>query len=62
MTEKKNVIQEAIEEVAKKRGVPKEDVKKEMQEDLDKLRKSGIPGAEQSADEHEKLIKEPKKK
>ena len=62
MTEKKNIIQEAVEEVAKKRGIPKEMVNKEMQKDLEKLRKSEIPGANQSAKEHEDLINEPKKK
>jgi len=57
MAEQKNIIQEALEEVAKKRGVPVEKVVKEAQKDLDKLRKSGIPGAKQSADEHDQLIK-----
>lgn len=58
----KNVIQEALEEVAKKRGVPLEQVEKEALKELEKLRKSGIPGGKQSADEHEKLIKGTKKK
>jgi len=56
MTEKKNIIQEAVEEVAKKRGIPKEMVNKEMQEDLEKLKQSSIPGADQSAKEHEDLM------
>ena len=53
----KNVVQEAIEAVAEKRGVPIKKVKKEALEELDKLRKSGVPAAEQSADEQEKLIR-----
>jgi antitoxin component of RelBE/YafQ-DinJ toxin-antitoxin module len=62
MSEKKNLVQEALEEVAKKRGIPLEKVVKEAQEYDDQLRKSGTPGAEQSAREHEDLINEPKKK
>ena len=62
MAEQKNIIQEALEEVAKKRGVPIEKVAEEAQGDLEKLRQSGIPGAKQSADEHEDLIKGTKKK
>ena len=62
MAEQKNLIQEALEEVAKKRGVPIEKVTEKVLRDLDELRKSGIPGAKQSADEHENLIKGTKKK
>lgn len=61
MAEKKpNMIEQGIKELAKKRGVSEEDVKKEMQEDLEKLRQSGIPEAKQSADEHKKLIEDEK--
>ncbi len=62
MAEQKNIIQEALEEVAKKRGVPIEKVTEKVLRDLDELRKSGIPGTKQSADEHENLIKGTKKK
>lgn len=62
MTEKKNIIQEVIEEVAKRRAVSNKEIVNEMLESLEKLRQSGIGGADQSADEHEKLIKGTKKK
>ncbi|MCX6705723.1 MAG: hypothetical protein NTV24_01285 [Candidatus Woesebacteria bacterium] len=57
---KPNMIEQGIRELAKKRGVPKENVRKEMQEDLEKLRQSKISGAKQSADEHRKLIEDDK--
>lgn len=56
----KNLIRQAVEEVAKKRGVPVEEIKREFLEYDDKLRESGIPEGEQSANEHDALIDDKK--
>jgi len=51
----KNIIQKAIEDLAKRRSIPEEQVRKEYQEDLKKLKSGDIPDAKRSAEEHEKI-------
>lgn len=62
MAEKTNIVEDGLIEIAKKRGVPVEKVVKEALEYLEKLRKTDAKDANQSADEHENLIKGTKKK
>ena len=64
MTEKKepNLIEAAISAYAKLNNISVEEATKKFLNTQDQLEKSGIPGAQQSAEEHRQLIKKGRRK